>query len=117
MQTRIKLFVVVVLCVLLCANMALPVCAFGASDPNNSPIENFFDNVIMMLFVILAGISQGNPVIFVIGLVLSVLIGIGICVAALVIVIVVAIVIIRKIKKKRNLSNTVTAPDTEDTTE
>ena len=113
---KVKYLMIPVVCLMLCVMMTLPVCAF-TSNPNNSPIENFFDNVIMMLFVILAGISQGNPIIFVIGLVLSVLIGVGICVAALVIVIVVAIVIIRKIKKKRNLSNTVTAPDTEDTTE
>lgn len=117
MQKRIKLFVVPVLCVLLCVIMALPVCAFGSSDPSNSPIEDFFDNVIMMLFVILASISQGNPVIFVIGLVLSILLGIGICVVAFVVVIAVVIVIIHKIKKKRDLSKTVSAPDTEDITE
>jgi hypothetical protein len=114
---NLKRLLIPVTCLLLCAVMALPAYAFSPSDPNNSPIENFFENVFMMLFVILASISQGNPIIFVIGLALSILIGIGICVFALVIVIAVVIVIVRKIKKKRDLSNTVTAPDTEDTTE
>ncbi len=114
---NLKRLLIPVMCLLLCAVMALPVCAFSPSDPNNSPIEDFFENVVMMLFVILASISQGNPIIFVICLALSILIGIGICVCAFVMVIVVVIKIVRKIKKKRELSNTVTAPDTEDTTE
>ncbi len=105
MQKRIKLFIVPMLCVLLCVIMALPAYAFSPSDPNASPLEEFFGNLTMMIIVLFFAALQNIVPILII---LAILI---------VVVAVVAFFSVRALRKRYRIVKVSTTPKTEDEAE
>ncbi len=92
---NLKRLLIPVTCLLLCAVMALPVCAFSPSDPDASPIEIFFDGISMMLGLLFLVLIQ---------FAVPILIGAGI-VIAIVTVVVILVVVIKKKRRKASHTN------------
>ena len=92
---NLKRLLIPVTCLLLCAVMALPVCAFSPSDPDASPIEIFFDGISMMLGLLFLVLIQ---------FAVPILIGAGI-VIAVVAVVVILVVVIKKKRRKASHTN------------
>ena len=102
---NLKRLLIPVTCLLLCAVMALPAYAFSPSDPDASPLEEFFGNLTMIIIVLFfAALQYIVPIL----IILAILI---------VVVVVVAFFAVRAFRKRYRIVKVRTTPKTEDEAE